>query len=133
VAVTEKEVALLLYELFDHGSFDQFDEVLDPGFVADVPGVAAPLDLEAYRDFCGAIRTAFPDAHHTFDRVIGEKGVVVTVGTLHGTHRGELNGIAPTARRIALQVVHVDTIVSGLVTHHLGVADMQTVVDELSA
>lgn len=133
MTATGKDVARRLYELFDGGLFDELDKVLDPGFVAEVPGAAEPLDLEAYREFCGVIRTAFPDAYHTFDHVIGEGDVVVTVGTLHGTHRGELNGMAPTGRRIALRVVHVDTIVSGLVVHHLGVADMQTVVDQLSA
>ena len=127
-----RDVALRLYELFDAGRLDELDEVLDPSFRADVPGVAEPLDVEAYREFCRGIRGAFPDASHEFEHVIGEGDVVVTAGTLHATHLGDLGDLAPTGRKIALQVVHIDTIVSGRVVHHLGVADMQTVHDQLA-
>jgi steroid delta-isomerase-like uncharacterized protein len=46
--------------------------------------------------------TAFPDSRFTVDDIIAEGDMVVARWTARGTHRGELQGIAPTGKQVTV-------------------------------
>lgn len=121
---TEENRALVLrlYEQFDKGDLDAFAGSIDSIFVANVLGTTT-LDWEGFRQFGAAFRSAFPDGRHVFDTVVAEGENVVTIGTYQGTHRGEMQGIAPTNRPLKLPVMHLDRVVNGKIVEHRGLAN----------
>lgn len=64
------------------------------------PGFAH--DAEGTKRWNAAIIEAFPDYHVTVDDQIAEGDKVVTRWTVHGTHKGQFQGIAPTGRHVSI-------------------------------
>jgi steroid delta-isomerase-like uncharacterized protein len=62
-----------------------------------------------------AILGAFPDHHLTIQDQIAEGDRVVTRVTMHGTHQGPFNGIAPTGRQVEWSGIAMDRIADGKV------------------
>jgi predicted ester cyclase len=113
---------LRLYEKFDEGALEDITDFIDPNFSANVLGKTT-LDWEGFKKFGKAFLTAFPDGRHVFDYVVADGDNVVTVGTYQGTHKGELQGIAPTNSRLKLTVMHFDRLLNGKVVEHRGLAN----------
>ena len=111
-----------LYECFDNGRLEELGDAIAPDFVARVMGTTT-LDWDGFRDFGDAFRTAFPDGRHVFEYFMADNGNVVTIGTYEGTHLGNMQGIAPTKRRLGLSVMHLDRVVNGKLIEHRGLAN----------
>jgi predicted ester cyclase len=62
---------------------------------------------------------------------IAEDDRVVTVGTFYGTHTGPFQGIAPTGKKIATMVVHIDRVSDGKIVEHLRISDVAGLVRQL--
>jgi steroid delta-isomerase-like uncharacterized protein len=52
-------------------------------------------------------RNAFPDIRLTIEDLIAEGEKVTARWSCHGTHKGELNGIAPTGRQVTMSGVSI--------------------------
>ncbi len=60
-------------------------------------------------------RSAFPDLHFTVEEVIADGDKVVARYSARGTHKGELNGIAPTGKSTNVSGVTIARIANGKV------------------
>lgn len=83
-----------------------------------------PASLDGTKQFFTMLFTAFPDIHVTLHDQVAEGDKVVTRKTFHGTHRGEFMGIAPTGKKIAVDVIDIFRFAGGKITDHWAVADM---------
>jgi predicted ester cyclase len=119
-----------MYEAFDRGSLDEFDAIA-PAFTARVVGNPEPLDRKEFTEFGLAFLAAFPDGHHVFEHVVAEGDNVMTLGTYEGTHRGEMQGIAPTGKQVKFPVMHLDRIVDGEIVEHRGLGDLTILMQQL--
>jgi predicted ester cyclase len=115
-------LVLRLYENFDKGALDDFADSIDSNFVAYVLGTTT-LDWIGFKQFGNAFLSAFPDGRHVFDYVVADGENVVTIGTYQGTHKGEMQGIAPTNVQLKLPVMHLDRAVNGKIVEHRGLAN----------
>jgi predicted ester cyclase len=115
-------IVLRLYEKFDQGALNDFADSIDANFFANVLGTTT-LDWEGFKNFGKAFLTAFPDGRHVFDHVVADGENVATIGTYQGTHRGEMQGIAPTNRPLKLSVMHLDRLKKGKIVEHRGLAN----------
>ncbi len=61
-------------------------------------------------------RRAFPDAHVTFDELITSGDRIVGRWSATGTHKGELPGMAPTGRKIAISGITIYRIPNDQIT-----------------
>jgi predicted ester cyclase len=87
-------------ELFTQGNLDAADEVYAPDYVGHDPSNLEHIQgLEAAKQ-AADYRKAFPDLRVTVKDVIAEGDKVAARLRFRGTHRGELDGIAPTGRRV---------------------------------
>lgn len=103
-----------LEEMFSRGNVDVADEVFAADHVGHDP--AMPQDLhgpEEFKHFVRMYRTAFPDLELRVEDQIAEGDEVVTRFTAHGTHRGELMGIAPTDNEVEVAGISIDRLVDG--------------------
>jgi predicted ester cyclase len=91
------------------------------------------VDLDGLKGFAGAFRGSFPDWHSTFEELIAEGDRVAERWTGRGTHRGELQGIAPTDRRVEVPGSVFYRIVDGKIVEFRGQLDMMGLMRQLGA
>lgn len=117
-----RDLVLRFYEDFDRGELESFEAVADD-FQATVFG-STQLDWSGFIGFSQSFLDAFADGCHRFDHVVTEGDTVATIGSYHGTHTGELMGVAPTGRRVDMAVMHLDRIDNGRIVEHKGIGDI---------
>ena len=110
---SNKELSARFTDLFSTGDTEAAREILHPD--VSVHGATAE-DIQG-RDqaigFITAYRSAFPDAKSVVEDQIEEGDKVVTRWTARGTHKGDLNGIAPTGKPYVISGVTIERIADG--------------------
>lgn len=82
----------------DGGFRGAFDEFIAADYIGHLG--ETQMNLAELERVERAFRSAFPDMQHFIDDILAEHDRVVLRVTSRGTHRGEFQGIAPTARRV---------------------------------
>ena len=100
-------------ELLSTDNFAVADEILSPGFRFYFAGSPEPLDLEHYKEFLRARRADFPDRRILVEDMIAEGDKVSARFTMHGTHKGELRGIAPTGTEVTMTGIDMIRLADG--------------------
>ncbi len=102
----------LFEESFNEGKFDLLDQLVaadavdhDPSRPAQMRGLRGP---EVLRRTASMYRAAFPDVRVTVDDVIAAGDKVVLRWHSEGTHRGKLEGLAPTGARASVTGISID-------------------------
>ncbi len=67
--------------------------------------------------------SVFPDHRFDIEDAAAEGDTVAVRGTMGGTHEGDLMGIAPTGKRVAVQQTHWFRVADGKVAEHWAVRD----------
>jgi len=113
------------------GKLEVAEELLAPDFVdhAAVPGL--PPGREGVKRLFAAFRAAFPDFRAVIHDQIEEGDKVVTRKTFHGTHRGELMGVAPTGKAVAFDVIDIVRVRDGRMCEHWNVVDQLSLLRQL--
>jgi predicted ester cyclase len=89
-------------ELLSTDDLTVADEILSPGFRFYFAGGPDPMDLERYKEFLVARRAAFPDRRFVVEDMIAEGDKVSVRFTMHGTHKGEFRGLAPSDTEVKM-------------------------------
>lgn len=102
----------MLEEAFNEGKFDLVDQLMAPDAVGHDPSLPPRLQSlrgpELQKSIVGMYRTAFPDVRITVDELISSGEAVVMRWHAEGTHRGELEGLAPTGARATVTGISID-------------------------
>jgi steroid delta-isomerase-like uncharacterized protein len=107
-------VRRLFAELWNNGKLSVADEIFTPNYEhhdSSTPDFGRGPDSEKKR--ATLYRTAFPDLHLTIEDVIAEGETVMTRWSCRGTHKGDLNGIAPTGKQITIYGMTVARVSNG--------------------
>jgi len=107
-------VRRLFTELWNNGNLLVADELFAPNYAhydPPTPDFGRGPDSEKKR--AALYRTAFPDLHLTIEDVIAEGETVMTRWSCRGTHKGDLNGIAPTGKHITITGLTVARVSNG--------------------
>ena len=115
-------------EFWNGGNFAVADELMAPNAVIHQPPVGTPVGLKA---FAAEFRTAFPDWHSTVEEMIVEGDRVAERWTGRGTHRGELQGIAPTGAKVEVPGVVFYRIESGKIVEFRGQFDQMSLMQQV--
>ena len=100
------------------------DELQSPDVVYRSPSMEMN-GLEEYKQVYGAFASAFHDTHLTINDIIAEGDKVMTRVTLRCTHKGELEGIAPTGKTLTVSLFTVFRLDGGKIVEE------QELLDEL--
>ena len=95
-------------ELWNKGNLSIADELFAPNYDhhdPSTPDVGRGPESEKKR--ATLYRNAFPDLRLTVEGLIAEGETVVARWSCHGTHKGELNGIAPTGKQFTISGVTI--------------------------
>jgi predicted ester cyclase len=106
----------LIDEVWNRRAFDVADELFAPETIIYESGVALPgAGPAAVKQGIGAICAAFADNRITVDDMIAAEDKVVLRWSSLGTHRGVLQGIAPTNRKVAANGIAIYRFAGGKV------------------
>ena len=95
-----KAVFRRFYEVvWNEGDLLVADELLAENFVNHAVGDAPPPHRELYKRGVVETRIAYPDWALVIEGLVAEGDRVTAYWRAHGTHTGELEGIAPTGKR----------------------------------
>ena len=97
--VNKEIVRRVIEDIVNKGDLSLVDKVLASEYVYHFPthDIHGP---EGFKEFVTSMRTAFPDLHVTIEELIAEGDRVAARVLMQGTFKGELNGIAPTGRKL---------------------------------
>jgi steroid delta-isomerase-like uncharacterized protein len=120
------------YEQISAGDIAGFGELVADDFVEHdvVPGV--PPTKQGTLEYFRMLLTAFPDMRMEVEDLIAENDKAVARVKASATHQGEFMGVAPTGKRVAVQLIDIMRFDdAGLVCEHWGVVDMLSLMQQL--
>jgi steroid delta-isomerase-like uncharacterized protein len=77
------------------------DETFSPEFVNANAVEGTPPGPEGQRQVMQRLWNAFPDARFEIEAISADGDTVICVGTMSGTHEGELSGIPATGKKVS--------------------------------
>ena len=86
---------------------------------------------EGFREVLDTYRNAFPDLNLEVNKMVAEGDTVATWLTFGGTHRGELDGIEPTGRKVSSTSVQFATVRDGQIAEEWDHVDQLTLLQQL--
>ena len=119
-------------EFWNEGNMAAADELVAVDAEIHMP-TGEVVEVDGLKGFAGAWRAAFPDWHSTFEELVAEGDRVAERWTGRGTHRGELQGIPPTGKRVEVPGSVFYRIVGGKIVEFRGQLDMMGLMQQLGA
>ncbi|PYM06476.1 MAG: ester cyclase [Verrucomicrobia bacterium] len=104
----------LIEEFWNKGNQSLADQLFTPNYThhdSSTPDFGHGPESERKR--ATLYRTAFPDIHLTVEDIIAEGETVMTRWSCRGTHKGDLNGIAPTGKQFNITGVTIARLSNG--------------------
>jgi steroid delta-isomerase-like uncharacterized protein len=112
---TNKNVVRRLFdEVWNKGQQQIADELFAPTYThhdSSTPDAGRGPESEKKR--VAIYRNAFPDLRLTVEDLTAEGETVTARWSCHGTHKGDLNGIAPTGKQFTISGISVARFING--------------------
>ena len=102
-----KELVGSFFRAIDSGDLAALDNVCAPAYVLHFPGTPGPLNLDNTKGLFGGFIAGFANLRHKIDHAVAEDDAVAVRLTIMGTHQGELNGIPPTGKDVAMTSLNI--------------------------
>jgi steroid delta-isomerase-like uncharacterized protein len=101
---TNKDVVRRVFEgLWNKGNLQFADELFSANYVHHDPSTPEfGRGPESEKKRATLYRNAFPDLRITVEDLVGDGEAVTARWSCHGTHKGELNGIAPSGKHFTI-------------------------------
>jgi steroid delta-isomerase-like uncharacterized protein len=114
-----------------HGNRAGLEQILSPDFVIHVPEDYRGVDglLEMVQTF----RSALPDLAVTVDHQFANGEYVASRFTVRGTHAGELLGVPPTGREVAVTGMTVSRCEDGRIAEEWELVDVAGLFQQVGA
>jgi steroid delta-isomerase-like uncharacterized protein len=106
-------VRRFLEEVVNKGNQAVADELIAADFVDHNPLPGLTPNNEGFKQSFVIFRSAFPDLEYTIEDMIAEAGKVAVRWTAKGTHKGELAGIRPTNKSVAVMGIDIFRVAGG--------------------
>ena len=115
---TANKALVLRYitEVLNKGNTALTDELIAPSFLSHDPIGPDVHGPDGVKQCIAMYRNAFPDLQYTVEEIVTENDIVVWRWTAHGTHLGEILGVAPTRKQATA---------TGTVTCHIADGKLQ--------
>ncbi|QDZ13704.1 ester cyclase [Humibacter ginsenosidimutans] len=109
---------------YEAGDFERMWEFYSPDCdYAVLDRFGLEKTTERYQKFMRDFLAAFPDLHHTIEKVVVDDDELWALYTVAGTHLGSLRGMEPTGRQVRYAIVGMYTVHDQLITRADFVSD----------
>ncbi len=113
-------------------ALDQIQAFLADDMTYNSP-ISGPTDKAGMRGVHTAFWSAFPDFYYSVDRLASMGDTVLVESVFKGDHKGELMGIAPTNRNVALPLAFVIDCKDGKIQNWNSYFDVASVLRQVGA
>jgi len=134
VDMTAEENKSLLQRYFDEmnkGNESYLDEYFATDYIYHGP--AGELNVEGFKAMHSMFLSAFPDAIASVEDIIAVGDKVATRWKISGTHRGELQGIAPTGKEVTITGIIITRVEGGKVVEEWEAFNQLSLMQQLGA
>lgn len=100
-----------------------FDGLISPSFVDHEADGSGPGGPEGEKELLSSVRESFPDWRWDIEEMLAAEDKVITRYVVHGTHRGEFMGAAPTGREVAFTGINISRLEGGRIVESWGNSD----------
>lgn len=119
-------------EVIENGDVEIFEELMDEHFINhSAPQGADNRKQGMINTFNSVLRPAMPDMQVTILQQVAEGDLVTTRKNISGTHTGNFMGIAPSGRRISIDVIDIVRLKNGKYAEHWGINNLSVVLAQL--
>lgn len=119
-------------EGLNRGDASAADAAFLPDCIVHITGVAEPLHgVGPWKEFVGGFLRAFPDLHFTIETQLVQGDLVAFHWRATGTNTGPLGSVPATGKRIAIDGLIVDRVVSGKVQERWEQFDQSLMLQQL--
>jgi hypothetical protein len=135
--VSAKEIKALMRRWFEECNKGKtafmavFDELHAPNIVYHGGGGEEIRGRKDFKQYCSEWLSAFPDIHFTIDDMVVEGDKVAVRLTWTGTHKGELQGIPPTNKKVTSWEIEIDRVAKGKIAEIWTRYDTSSVMQQL--
>ena len=128
----ENKAVVLRYieEVWNRHNLDAIDGLVSPDYLNHAARTAE-YQRSGARRAVQWLLSVFPDHRFEVEDAAADGETVALRGTMAGTHEGELEGIAPTGKRVVAQQSHWFRVVDGKLAEHWAVRDDLSMVQQL--
>ena len=128
----EQVIKKYFEEAWNNGKLEVLDEIISPDYVNHNPGMPNPLPgPEGLKPIIEGIRKAFPDLKYVIENMIISDDQIAVHTTMHGTHKGDFFGLAPTNKVIKVSQMQIERIENNQIVEHWRVTDELTLLRQL--
>jgi len=120
-------------EVFNERKFGMIDDMFAEDYVYHGAGGQDVRGRENLKGFLTMYFSAFPDLHAEVEDLFGEGDKVCSSAMCRGTHKGELMGMPPTGRQVAIRVICADHFVGRRVAESFELPDLFGMMQQLGA
>jgi len=118
-------VSRIADEVWNRGELEVINEITAASASYHGPHMPNGVgDRESWKQAIRMYRGAFPDSHVTFEELIASGDTVVGRWSATGTHTGQLPGVEPTGKRIAIGGITIYRIAGGKIAEAWEQLDM---------
>lgn len=121
----------VMEEGFGQGNLAVLDELMAPEFIEHEAGAGG--GREGAKAIVTMLHTAFPDVRVTIEEMSTDGEKLWARVTFAGTHTGDLQGIAPTGKRIRVEAIDLCRFAGGKLVEHWGVFDRLGMLEQVGA
>ena len=127
-------VRRLIEELWNAGNPELAEQLYAPDYVRHGPHAEPPIrGSAALKQFAIMYLAAVPDLHHEIEDQFAKEDSVVSRATAHGTHRGDMMGIAPTGKPISFSMFLQHRIADGKIVEEWVMYDLHGILQQVGA
>lgn len=119
--IEENKVLIRRYfeEVWNQGNLDILDEIIDINYINHSPGQPNPeRGPKGLKPIIAGIRKAFPDLKFEIKNMVITDEQAAIHCVMHGTHTGDLFGMAPTGKIVKVNQMQIEHIVNGKIIEH---------------
>lgn len=114
IEANKANIRRVIEELYTRGDLSVAEELYSAKYIRHDPATPdVGTGLSGIKQVVNTYRTAFPDLELTVEDMVAEGDKVLGRWSARGTHRGELQGIAPTGKRFEIAGLTLMHIVDG--------------------
>jgi predicted ester cyclase len=132
---TEQNKALVVTynkEVIEKGNMEVLKQIASPDFINHSAPQGMPSGLDGMEYFfANILHTAFSDIEVGVEDMVADEHKVATRKVISGTHTGTLMDIAPSGKKVAINVIDILSITHGKITAHWGQNNFTEVVQSL--
>jgi steroid delta-isomerase-like uncharacterized protein len=128
---SNKAVVERFREALNAGDLEGAFAVFAPDVVVHMGSAPEPLNLEGFKQMGQLLLSAFTGSTSTVEGMIAEGDKVVSRLTFRGTHTGDLMGIPPTGKSVAMSEIIIDRLADGQIVESWRLFDQMAMMQQL--